>query len=85
MTEKEKKETKEKIMELVKDMIPEIEKKVDSVLENSPIEIKDESESKWGLSKTILSAVLTEMAWQYEPPKSLTGLRRIYKMLKSII
>lgn len=78
----EKKETKGKIMELVNDMLPEIEKKVDSILDNNNIE--QGTDSKWGLAKTILSAVLYSMAEQFEPPKSLKELRKIFRNLKII-
>lgn len=69
MTTKE--DVREKVIELLNDIRPHLEKKLDKLLDSGAIDFDNES-PYWGLPKEIMCALAKEIEFQYkhhDPPR----------------
>ena len=73
MTTKE--EVRAKVIELLNDIRPHLEKCLDELLDSGVIDFANES-PHWGLPKTIMCALAREMAFQYEHPDPPQGYKK---------
>lgn len=76
----EKKEIKEKVLELMDDMRLSMESKLDKLLDN-PDYIPSDEFGKWGEAKVIMAAICEQTAKEFSPPKNMTRLRKRKKAI----
>lgn len=82
----DKQEIKSMVIQLMDDMRPEMERKLEQLLEQPEFK-QDEKHGfgKWVIPKIIMCILLKRMAFQYEPPKTISGASKAYKEIDSVI
>lgn len=73
MTTKEK--VRAKVIELLDDIRPLLEMKLDNLLDSGAIDFEKEYDT-WALPKDIIQALAKEMAWQYKHPNPPYGYKK---------
>lgn len=64
-----------KVVELLKDLKPILESKLDILLDSGVIDFEKEDDT-WGLPQDIIQALAKEMAWQYKHPNPPYGYKK---------
>lgn len=64
-----------KVVELLKDLKPILESKLDILLDSGVIDF-DKEDDNWALPKDIMQALAKEMAWQYKHPNPPYGYKK---------
>lgn len=73
-----------KVIELLNDIRPHLEKKLDKLLDSGVIDFANES-PMWGLPKTIMCALAREMEFQYRPLSPPRGHKKKIDTFYSIM
>jgi hypothetical protein len=64
-----------KVVELLNDIKPILETKLDILLDSGAIDFEKEDDT-WALPKDIMQALAKEMAWQYKHPHPPYGYKK---------
>lgn len=70
-----KENVREKVLELLNDLRPILESKLDVLLDSDVIDFEKESDN-WALPKDIMQALAKEIAWLYKHPNPPYGYKK---------
>lgn len=70
-----KENVRAKVVELLNDLKPMLESKLDILLDSGVIDFEKEDDN-WGLPKDIIQALAKEIAWQYKHPNPPYGYKK---------